>query len=76
MKRSENSLKAKCATFQRDVHVWLSCRSRINMEQTTGNWSDAKILAMTHALYFGQERTQTTKEVGESGSSMLKLQKS
>lgn len=53
MTRSANSLRAKWSTFQRDAFYWISCKSRVQREQTTGNWSEEKIVMMTHRLFTG-----------------------
>lgn len=57
MKIYATPLRAKWRPFQPDAFVWIMCRRRIEQEQTTGNWSPAKCLAMVHALYIGQGGT-------------------
>lgn len=51
IKRTAASLRAKWGTLQRDVYACLSCRSRVDHDKGTGNWSAERRLSLTHAYY-------------------------
>lgn len=61
MKRCSDSLRSNWTALQLDKYVWLTCRSRLDLEKGAGNWTAAKQLKVTQAYY-------TSRKAASGGS--------
>lgn len=60
LKKTKESLRAKCRSVAQDVQIWLTCLRRVKSIVTTGGISEDELEKKTQTLY--QIRIRTNSE--------------